>query len=61
MEGFFKQNAVKFVHYDENMYNFCSVGETTHDKDGKLVTKTKKDCAKASDWYDVTDQIAGRM
>ena len=55
-EGFFHQHPVKFVRYDEEMYNFVKEGETTRDKDGKLVSKSSKQCARASDWYNELDQ-----
>jgi hypothetical protein len=56
-QGFMRQaGIVKFVRYDEDMYNFVKVGETTRDKDGILVSKSGAPRAKASDWYDEFDR-----
>lgn len=55
-QGFMTHEIVKFVRYDEHMYNFVKSGETTHDKTGILVSKSGNSCAKASDWYDEMDR-----
>jgi hypothetical protein len=57
-EKFLSDTIVKFVSYDEDMYAFVKEGETTHNKHGKKM-KDGESCAKASDWYDELDKMAG--
>lgn len=57
-EEFCPQRMVKFVRYDEAMYDFMKDGLTNRDKDGKKVNDTGKARAKASDWYDELDRHA---
>lgn len=55
-QGFLPHKSVKFVRYDEKMYEFVSDGFTTRDKDGKIRNVSGKPPAKASDWYNELDQ-----
>lgn len=55
-QRFLKHISVKFVAYDQKMYDFCLDGLTTRDKDGGFVSKSGKPPAKALDWYNELNQ-----
>lgn len=57
-QGFLEHYSIKFVRYDEKMYDFMKDGLTTKNKNGKE-RKGGEPPAKASDWYAVLDQRTG--
>lgn len=59
-EGFYGSEILQFVFYDEEMYNFVKVGETTRNKRG-VMKKEGEPCALASDWYAKLDQMAAGL
>jgi len=54
-DDFYSSYTIKFVCYDESVYNFVKRGETTKDKNNNS-RKGGKPCAKAIDWYNIMDQ-----
>lgn len=54
-DDFYRSFAIKFVRYDEAMYDFVKDGMTTKNKDNKR-REENEPCAKASDWYNIMDQ-----
>jgi len=54
-DDFYSSYTIKFVTYDESVYNFVKRGETTEDKNNNS-RKEGKPCAKAIDWYNIMDQ-----
>jgi hypothetical protein len=56
--GLLEQKYVKFVRYDEKMYDFIKDGETTRNKRGKK-RKCGEPPALASDWYGDLDKRVG--
>jgi hypothetical protein len=61
MNEFFGDHVIKFVGYDEQIYEYVKAGETTKNASGKSRRRGKngkycEPCAKASDWYNKLDQ-----
>jgi len=56
LDEFHSQRAIQFVEHDERIYEWCKGGRTNHDAEGKPVCKTKKEPAKAGDWYNWAEQ-----
>ena len=54
-DPFYGSYAIKFVRYDEEMYNFVKKGMTNKNKDNKMRASGETTCAKASDWYNIMD------
>lgn len=54
-DDFYESYAIKFVRYDEDIYNFVKYGMTTKNRDNKKRVEDEP-CAKASDWYNIMDQ-----
>mmetsp|Transcript_4873 Transcript_4873/g.12229 ORF Transcript_4873/g.12229 Transcript_4873/m.12229 type:complete len:212 (+) Transcript_4873:1210-1845(+) len=54
-DDFFGSYAIKFVRYDESMYDFVKDGMTTKNMRNKRRAEDEP-CAKASDWYNIMDQ-----
>ncbi|KAL7543751.1 hypothetical protein ACHAXR_013443 [Thalassiosira sp. AJA248-18] len=54
-DDFYASYAIKFVSYDESMYNFVKDGMTTKNKRNKR-REENEPCAKALDWYNIDDQ-----
>jgi hypothetical protein len=48
---FLSHTPIKFVRYNEGMYDFMKDGETTRGNDGQLGKDSGKPPAKAADWY----------
>mmetsp|Transcript_20299 Transcript_20299/g.40774 ORF Transcript_20299/g.40774 Transcript_20299/m.40774 type:complete len:174 (-) Transcript_20299:1113-1634(-) len=55
-DDFYESYSIKFVRYDEDMYNFCKEGETTKNKSNRK-RHPEEPCAKADDWYAIFDQM----
>ncbi len=55
-DDFYESYSIKFVRYDEDMYNFCKEGATTKNKSNRK-RKPEEPCAKASDWYAIFVQM----
>jgi len=54
-DEFHRSEPVRFVEYDERVYNYVKAGETIYNAAGKRRTEGEP-CAKASDWYAYYDQ-----
>jgi len=55
-DDFYGSYSIKFVRYDEDMYNFCKEGETTKNKSNRK-RHPEEPCAKADDWNAIFDQM----
>jgi hypothetical protein len=55
LDEFHLSKPIKFVSYDESVYNYVCAGETTRNPRGKQ-KRDGEPCAKASDWYAHLDQ-----
>ena len=56
LDEYHQQLPIKFVEYDERIYNWCLGGKTTRDASGKFIKNTHKEPAKAGDWYNWAEQ-----
>jgi hypothetical protein len=57
LDEYHEQIAIQFVEYDERIYEWCSKGgKTSHDAEGKLIKNTRREPAKAGDWYSWGEQ-----
>ena len=54
-DEFHSSEALRFVEYDERVYNYVKAGETNFNAAGKRRADGEP-CAKASDWYAYYDQ-----
>mmetsp|Transcript_47128 Transcript_47128/g.98811 ORF Transcript_47128/g.98811 Transcript_47128/m.98811 type:complete len:655 (+) Transcript_47128:94-2058(+) len=54
-DDFYGSYSIKFVKYDEEMYDFVKNGMTTKNKRNKKRAENEP-CAKAIDWYNIMDQ-----
>ena len=54
-DDFYGSYSIKFVNYDEEMYDFVKEGMTTKNKYNKKRAEDEP-CANASDWYNIMDQ-----
>ena len=55
LDEYYELSSIKFVEYDEEMYEFVKDGETTKNCHNKP-RKSGEECAKALDWYKIYDQ-----
>lgn len=56
VDEFHGQRTIKFVEYDERVYNYCKAGKTNRAGRGKMVKSAADRSAKAIDWYNFHDQ-----
>ena len=56
LDEYHEQLAIKFVEYDERIYDWCVGGKTGRDADGKHTKHTLREPAKAGDWYNWAEQ-----
>ena len=55
LNEFYADKVIRFVEYDETVYEYIKEGETTRNAEGKK-RRPGEACAKASDWYRILDQ-----
>ena len=55
LDEFHHLDVIQFVHYDEQMYNYCSQGLTTKNSNGGIHSNDGGRIATARDWYNFRD------